>query len=105
MPFKTLTYDAYHLGLYMVAALAWTTLCVMVLSNARRRMPGVSNLSCLCTAALGTVICLGFLLADVLRLVDERVVLFGMLVAGVIVPGLTAGTLYMRLHLRRGNAF
>ena len=105
MPFKTLTYDVFHLGLYMVAALAWTTLCVMVLLNARSRMPGVSNASCVFTGAFGAVICLGFLLADVLRLVDDRVVLFGLLLIGVIAPGLIAGVLYLRLNMRRRSTF
>lgn len=105
MPFKALTYDVYHLGLYMAAALAWTTLCVLVLLNARRRMPGVSNGSCVWTGAVGAVICLGFLLADVLRLIDEEVVLFGLILVGVVVPSVTAGFLYLRLNLRRRDSY
>ncbi|MHC2144941.1 hypothetical protein [Pseudomonas sp. 210_17 TE3656] len=101
MPFKTLTYDAFHLGLYLTAALAWTTLCVLVLLNARRRMPYTSGASSLWVAAAGAIICLGFLLVDVLRLVSESVVLFGVLVFGVITPGVISAVLYVYLYVRR----
>ncbi|MBH3427683.1 hypothetical protein [Pseudomonas alkylphenolica] len=105
MPFKALTYDVFHLGLYMVAALAWTTLCVLVLLNARRHMPGVSNASCLGAGVLGAVVCLGLLLADVLRLVEGHVVLFGLIVVGVIVPSLTACVLYFCLSVQKKNPY
>ncbi|MDD2049720.1 hypothetical protein [Pseudomonas putida] len=103
MPFKTLTYDVFHLGLYLAAALAWTALCVLVLLNARRRMPYTSGAGSLWTGAVGAIICLGFLLADVLRLVSESVVLFGVLVFGVITPGVIATVLWVYLYVRRGT--
>ena len=86
MPLKTLTYGAFHLGLYMLAALAWTGLCVLVLLNARRGMPGLSAGASLYTGTVGALVCLGLLLLDVFRLVSDRVVLFGLLVVGVMVP-------------------
>lgn len=101
MPFKALTYDVFHLGLYIVAALAWTALCVLVLLNTRRHMPGVSNVSSLATGAIGVVVCLGFLVADVLRLVEGHIVLFGLLIMGVIAPSLIAGVLYFCLSVQK----
>ncbi|SPO67725.1 conserved membrane protein of unknown function [Pseudomonas sp. JV241A] len=101
MPFRSLTYDVFHLGLYMATALAWTSLCVMVLLCARRRRFASVPGSCLGVAGLGVLVCLGILLADVLRLIDHRAVVFSLLAFGVIAPGLAAVGLYLRLNLRR----
>ncbi|MDD1014644.1 hypothetical protein [Pseudomonas rubra] len=103
MAFRTLTYDVFHLGLYMITALAWTSLCVMVLLTARRRRSTAVPASGLCVAGVGALVCVGILLADVLRLIDHRVVLFSLLVFGVFAPVLTVGGLYRRLNQRRGT--
>lgn len=103
MFFRALTYDVFHLGLYMIAVLAWTTLCVMLLLKERRRAGSESACNCLYMGMLGAVVCLGLLLADVLRLVSDSVVLFGLVVLGVLVPGITAAVLYVRLRTRSEN--
>ncbi|MFK8333164.1 hypothetical protein M2D63_024445 [Pseudomonas sp. BJa5] len=98
MSFRALTYDVFHLGLYMIAVLAWTTLCVMLLLKVRRQVDDASARGCLYVGAVGACVCLGLLLADVLRLVDDSVVLVGLLVFGAIVPGMAITVLYVRLR-------
>ncbi|MFK0089487.1 hypothetical protein ACIQUS_19600 [Pseudomonas sp. NPDC090755] len=105
MPFRALTYDVFHLGLYMVAVLVWTTLCVMLLLRARRQAADASARGCLSVGAIGAFVCLGLLLADVLRLVDDGVVLFGLLVFGAIVPGMAMTALYVRLRTQGEKTF
>ncbi|MEN5239326.1 MULTISPECIES: hypothetical protein [Pseudomonas] len=80
---NVLTYDAYHLALYLLTALAWSVLGLWLL------MSGVGVAALLrCCAMFGVALLINglMLMLDIWRVLDHAQVEAGLLAVGVVLP-------------------
>lgn len=86
---KVLTYDVYHLALYLCTALAWATVGLWLLL----RGAGVEALyKCCAMFSLVLAISSIMLVLDILRVLEHWQVELGLLLFGVLVPCVLALT-------------
>lgn len=101
MPVLKLSYDVYHLGVYLAAALMWLFLCLLLAFNARLIFRQPRMLGHWGAPVLAVLVSLGLLLLDVLIFVDRSGMLLALLFAGFGAPALAIWGVRQRLRATR----
>lgn len=97
---SALTYDVYHLGMYLGAIILWSLISLVLLFNARRIASRLAMLGCVLTPPCAIALCIGILLIDVWAVIDHRTVIVSLLTFGLVVPLIFLALVY-RFFLRR----
>lgn len=87
---NVLTYDAYHLALYLVSTLAWVSLgCCFLLRGADVQ----ALYKCFAMFGMALTVSVGMLLLDILRMLEHHHVEMVLVIFGMVLPAIAFLTL------------
>ncbi|MDZ3993112.1 hypothetical protein [Pseudomonas sp. Teo4] len=100
---NVLTYDVYHLALYLLAVMAWSALGLWILLRGTGSWARYGGFALL---GLTLTICSVMLVLDILRVLEHRQVEWGLLIFGMFLPAtimltIKAGSIVSRFDLKR----
>ncbi|WP_175651567.1 hypothetical protein [Pseudomonas sp. Marseille-P9899] len=101
MPVLKLSYDVYHLGVYLAAALMWLFLCLLLAFNSRLIFRQPRTVGQWGAPVLAVLVSFGLLLLDVLIFLDRSGMLLALLFAGFGAPALAIWCVRQRLRAAR----